>query len=250
MKENIPDLYGEIFRRKSIRKFDPKEPEPALLEKLIAAADKAVPLIEEPFAFRVLTREQVEKPFGKAPCYLAVYAKKEADAMISAAFLLQQMSLWLSSQGIGSCWVGMGKPKPELVLVEGLSFISLIAFGYPDEDLYRKETKEFKRKPLSEITDLKGLEKTLEPVRLAPSAMNRQGWHLSGGTDKIHLYMADGLFIMKKIMEPLGLADAGIALCHLWLAAEHDGSFGSFAKENGDLPVIKKYHYVWTVNLK
>jgi hypothetical protein len=58
------------------------------------------------------------------------------------------------------------------------------------------------------------------------------------------------MFIVKKITEPLGLADSGIALCHLWLAAQHGGSFISFTREGEGVPVIKKYHYVWTLNLK
>jgi hypothetical protein len=160
------------------------------------------------------------------------------------------MSLWLSSQGIGSCWVGMGKPKPEFIEAAGLSFISLIAFGYPGEELYRGEVKEFKRKPLSEITDLKDIEAILEPVRLAPSAMNRQSWYLSGEKNKIHFYMADDMFIMKKMMEPLGFADSGIALCHLWLAAEHADSFISFTGESEGVPVIKKHHHVASINIR
>ncbi|GHV51398.1 hypothetical protein AGMMS49579_06630 [Spirochaetia bacterium] len=82
-------------------------------------------------------------------------------------------------------------------------------------------------------------EDILEPARLAPSAMNRQTWYFSGDKNKIHFYMADDMLNMKKITEPLGLADPGIALCHLWLAAQHSG-----------IPVIKKHHHIASINIR
>jgi hypothetical protein len=91
------------------------------------------------------------------------------------------------------------------------------------------------------------MDSILEAVRLAPSAMNRQSWYFSGGENRIHVYMADDNFMVKKILAPLGLADAGIALCHLWLAAEHAGNTVSFTRET--IPGHKKYHYIGTVNL-
>jgi nitroreductase len=243
------DLYAEIFRRKSVRSFDPRQLEGAILDRTLNAASGTTPLNEIPAVFRILTREQVGSPFGKAPHYLGVYAKDDADSGINAAFRLQQMHLWLSSQGIGSCWVGMNKAKAEMAEADGLPFLRLIAFGTPGEALYRKDNKEFKRKPLSEISDISGMDNILEAVRLAPSAMNRQSWYFSGGENRIHVYMADDNFMVKKILAPLGLADAGIALCHLWLAAEHNSNTVSFARETADVPTHKKYHYIGTVNL-
>jgi hypothetical protein len=80
--------------------------------------------------------------------------------------------------------------------------------------------------------------------------MNRQSWYFSGGENRIHVYMADDNFLVKKILAPLGLADAGIALCHLWLAAEHAGNTVSFVRETAGVQVHKKYHYVGTINLE
>jgi hypothetical protein len=110
--------------------------------------------------------------------------------------------------------------------------------------------KEFKRKSLPEITDTAGLDSLLEAVRLAPSAINRQGWYVTGDAAKLRLFMADNALLVKKLFDPLTLMDAGIALSHLWIAAAHDGRFVSFEQEPGDIPGPKKYHYTWTINLK
>jgi len=90
----------------------------------------------------------------------------------------------------------------------------------------------------------------LEAVRLAPSAMNRQGWYLSAAGNKIRLHMAGNNFLIRKLMDPLTTADAGIALCHLILAARHNGKFAAAYREEGIEAVMKNYSYVWTVEVK
>jgi hypothetical protein len=248
-KDVITDLYNELFIRKSIRQYEPTELDGATVDSINAAAKCAFPLMETPAVFRVLSREQVEKPFGKAPHYLVVYAKDDDPSAIHASFMLQQMSLWLSVQGLGSCWVGAGKPKAEFAVVDNLHVRGFLAFGKPAEELHRSGVKEFKRKALPEMTDTTGMDSLLEPVRIAPSAINRQGWYITGDAAKLRLFMADNGFLVKKLFDPLTLMDAGIALSHLWIAAAHDNRFASFEQEPGNITGPKTYHYAWTINL-
>jgi hypothetical protein len=147
----------------------------------------------------------------------------------------------------------MAKPKGALAEYQGLPFFKLIAFGFSAEPLHRDTPSgpdAFNRKPLTKITNIQNRDDLLEAVRLAPSAMNRQGWYLSQAENKIRLYMAGNAFFLKKLMDPLTIADAGIALCHLVLAARHCGEFVSAYREDGVGETGKKYSYVWTVVLK
>jgi nitroreductase len=249
----IDDLYREIFRRKSVRRFEQREIDKALMEKIQAAIAAAFPLTGTPAALQVLRAEEAGVSFGRAPYCIGAYAKNENAPQLNAAFLLQEMSLRLSSLGLGSCWVGMAKPKKALAEYQGLPFFKLIAFGFPAEALYRDASSgpgAFNRKPLAEITAIQNQDDLLEAVRLAPSAMNRQGWYLSRAENKIRLYMAGNNFLLKKLMDPLTIADAGIALCHLVLAARHSGEFVSACREDEVEETGRKYSYVWTVVLK
>jgi nitroreductase len=114
-----------------------------------------------------------------------------------------------------------------------------IAFGWPSEPLYR-DASGFKRKALSEISE--GLDERLEAARLAPSAMNAQGWFFAAGPGKIHCYRKKNNPLLGFLTNKLGSIDMGIALCHI--AAESE-SF-RFAKE-ANAPARKGYVYMGTV---
>ncbi|MDR0718672.1 MAG: hypothetical protein LBF78_03475 [Treponema sp.] len=251
-KSEASELCREISRRQSVRKYESGEVGKDILDRLEAAISKAQRLNENQAAFKVLGAELVERPFGGAPCYLAAYAKSGEDAVINASFVLQQLSLWLSARGLGSCWLGMAKPRKEAARADGLPFFKMIAFGRGVGNIYRSSTGEFRRKALSEVSDLKRPDDILEPARLAPSAMNSQSWFFSGDSDKIRLFMAAPSFPVKGLMQPLKWADGGIALCHLWLSALEHKCFAGFEKEDANTikPPKKNLNYLWTVNLK
>jgi hypothetical protein len=246
-EKNINDLYDEIFKRKSVRHFEKRDIDKALAEKIQAAISETAPLSESPAALRVFPAAEAGVSFGGAPCCLGSYCGNEAGAQLNAACMLQEMSLRLSLMGLGSCWIGMAKAKGPYAEYQGLPFFKLLAFGHPAEALHREGR--FDRKPLPEITDIQGRDNLLETVRLAPSAMNRQGWYLSAEGNKIRLSMAGNNFLIKKLMDPLTVSDAGIALCHLRLGALRNGGFVSAYSEDGVAPVKKNYSYVWTIEV-
>ncbi|MDR1931017.1 MAG: hypothetical protein LBQ44_10375, partial [Treponema sp.] len=238
---NKDDLYREIFRRKSVRRFEQREPDQALTDRINAAIAEIIPLNDSPAALQVFPADQAGVSFGKAPCCLGVYAQNGYPSQLNAAFMLQEMGLYLSRLGLGSCWLGMAKPKGPLAEYRGLAFSKLIVFGYPGEALYRDDPGQFNRKTLREITDIQGRDELLEAVRLAPSAMNRQGWYLTSEGNKIRLYMAGNHFIVRKLMDPLTTADAGIALCHLWLSASRNACFVSARREDAAGTIRNNY---------
>lgn len=128
------------------------------------------------------------------------------------------MDLYLSANGLGSCWLGLAKPSKELIKDSKLKFIISLAFGKPAEQLHRTGVGEFKRLPLDKIRDARGMDNLLEPARLAPSASNSQMWFFTGGEGKLNVYVSNSL-----IFNRLSLIDAGIAICHIMIAAGHLG---------------------------
>jgi hypothetical protein len=247
--KELQGLYAEISQRMSARNYRPGEANGADLEKIEEARKGLVALNGSIALLRVIPAEQAGVAFGHAPYCLCSYAGDNDDARLNASFLLQEMSLCLSVLGFGSCWLGMAKPQHGFLDHEGLPFFKLLVFGKTAMPHRRESVSQFKRKSLSEITDIRGCPKVLEAVRLAPSAMNRQGWRLHGEGTKIRLHMANNNFLVRKLMDPLNIADAGIALCHLWIAAKALGVFKASYKEADGVPQLKGCSYVWTIEL-
>ena len=251
-KSELDRLYDTIYIRKSVRKYEQTVLDQATLDRILQKTSGLTsPAPDGPAVFRILTKQQVKgiNPV-KAPHYLAVYAPEGLEARVVAGFMLQQMDLWLSAQGFGCCWLGMPNPAPEVKQANGLPLVIMLGFGRPAEGLHRKNVYEFKRKALSQITNLSGVEQLLEPVRLAPSAMNRQPWYLTGSSSSLRIHCKNGGFISKAMLGDMPKVDIGITLCHLWLSAKKNDSFLSFEREGGPTETPSGYTYAWTVNLK
>ena len=251
-KSELDRLYDTIFIRKSVRKYEQTALDSATLDSIQQKTSTLTsPAPASPVVFRILTKQQVKgmNPV-KAPHYLAVYAPEGLEARVNAGFMLQQMDLWLSAKGFGCCWLGMPNPALEVKQADGLPFVIMLGFGRPAQELHRKSVSEFKRKPLAEITDLSGVEQLLEPVRLAPSAMNRQPWYLTGSASSLRIHCKNGGFISKAMLGDMPKVDIGIALCHLWLSAEKNERFLSFVREGSPTEVPSGHTYAWTVNMR
>ncbi len=52
---------------------------------------------------------------------------------------------------------------------------------------------------MSDITDIKGEAELLEPVRLAPSAVNLQNWYFTGDKNAIHAYSSKPNFLRNIV---------------------------------------------------
>lgn len=252
-QDELTGLYQAVFHRKSVRKYAAEPLPDELLAELGKATQKTVPLSPgEKAAFRVLEHSHLKGIISaKAPHYLAVYAGPGEEAITSAAFQLQQMDLWLSARGIGSCWLGMPKPALEAAKAAGMDFVVVLAFGTPAEEVHRSDLSQFKRKTLGEISNIdnSALDELLEPVRLAPSGSNRQPWYLTAGPNAVQLHGKKNNLITKAIYGNMPLLDVGIALCHLWLAGGEKGVLDRMEAETG-VTSPPGYGYVWSLMRK
>jgi len=247
------NLYETIFRRKSIREYDLAPLDGHTLAEIMAHTSALKPLYDDiKIEMKPLSQKDVKGLFlAKAPHYLAVFSETKDGYLTNAGFMLQQMDLFFSANGIGSCWQGMPKPTKEILNSSKLEFVILLAFGKPRERLHRESLSEFRRKPLGEITDIKGADELLEPARLAPSAMNRQQWFFTGNASTIHAYRAKSSFLIAFMLEKVSKVSMGIAICHLWIAAKHFGKEVEFIcdKEAQNNPPAG-HDYVITITIK
>lgn len=229
------DLASQIYVRKSCRNYEDGEIDLDLIDQFISGVR---PLNDEiRYYCEILTPDEVKiRTPWSAPYYLALYSERKDNYLENIGFVFQQVSLFLQSIGIGSCWVGMASPKkknPESVI--------LIAFGKSDKIV--RNRSDFKRKDLSKISDF--ADEKLIPAQLAPSAMNSQPWffmHCDGGFD---VYQVKQNILKRKILKDWNSIDIGIALAHLYV--ENENSFEFEIKNNA--ADVKGYTYSGSIKI-
>jgi hypothetical protein len=235
-------LYETIFKRKSIRKYESAPLDQGIMETVHSQIASLKPLIAGiRTEIRMLRSEEVKGMFkADAPHYLAIYSEEKEGFAANAGFMLQQLDLFFSASGIGCCWLGGSKPTKKVEPLAGLEYVIILAFGKPAEPLQRNSVSEFKRKALSEISDIKGSDELLEPVRIAPSGINNQSWYYRGDANRIDAYYAKSM-----ITDQMNQINVGIGLCHLWLSATHLKKGIEFVLElPGEDRTPKGYRYV------
>jgi len=223
-----------IRKRKSIRKYGLTPLDAAALEKVREQIKNVKPLCHD-IKYSIEIAGKTKGMFNiKAPHYLIFGSEEKDGAYENIGFIGQQLDLFFSEAGFGSCWLGAAKPEDKEV--SALPHVICMSFGKPAERLHR-DISEFKRKTLAEISE--GADPRLEAARLAPSGMNAQNWYFTAENGKIHCYRKK---VPLEFMNKLSCIDMGIALCHI---AEESDNF-SFVKEAG-APALKKFIYTGTV---
>jgi nitroreductase len=186
----------------------------------------------------------------KAPHYIAVFSEVKEGYLSNVGFMLQQMDLFFSANGLGSCWQGIPTLKKKGLASSRLKFIILMPFGKPQETLHRTKTSQFKRKSLQEISDIKGADDLLETAHLAPSTRNAQEWFFTGDEHLIHAYYRKPSFIPGLLIKKYPPMDVGISLYHLKLGAEHFGKETEIIFDTPGDNNLNEYDYVASLRLK
>jgi nitroreductase len=245
------ELYATIFQRKSIRKYDLDPLDKDTLGAIRDHLQALEPLHKDiKIEFKILPPDVViRRMMRKAPHYVAVFSEVKEGYLSNVGFMLQQIDLFFSANGLGSCWQGIPTLKKEGLARSRLKFIILMPFGKPQETLHRTKTSQFKRKTLQEISDIKGADDLLETARLAPSARNAQEWFFTGDERLIHAYYRKPSFIPGLLIKKYPPIDVGISLYHLKLAAEHFGKENEIIFDNPEDNNLNDYEYVASLRL-
>lgn len=215
------NLYDSITTRKSTRKYTQQAVPPEQLASIKEFVTNMKPLIPGIRTDIKLVGAADVKGMvsAKTPHYLLVYSETKDGYLANAGFLLQQADLFVSSLGLGSCWLGVAKTKAPAQ--NGMDYVIMLAFGVAQDSPHRQSLSQFNRKPLADLA--KGQDQRLEAVRLAPSAANSQPWYFVCGEQHLDVYRQKLGVIKAAIYDKMNQIDMGIALCHLWLASEQMG---------------------------
>lgn len=250
------NLYEGIFYRRSVRSFLMEPIEVKLIENILNFAKHLQMLSpEQKVSYKIVNNLEgrhglVENMAGgKAPYYLLLYAKKTEDYLLNAGFLLEQIVLYMTTKGLGTCYLGMKKFQS----TDELEPVIAVAFGKPKKDIYEEDRK-LVRKEMEELCCFKTsvseeIKEIARAGRLAPSSMNSQPWRFVVYDKRIHLFCRKEKLIPNTVKR-LHAIDMGIALAHLTVAAEEFW----YSPEIKKLPNIseqkfKQHEYVITMLL-
>ena len=238
-------LADMIQKRQSVRRYEKTPVSPEQIAQIRAFIAAMKPL----YADIQVKAELIEKDAVKSlfpwvtPQVIAIFSEDKEGAMENVGFLYQQLDLFLQSIGLGTCWLGVGRPSEDAIFAaagqDGLQYVIMMSFGYPKEVLYRDSVHDFHRKALADIADT--ADARLEPARLAPSSMNSQPWYFVHDGELLHLYCVQkGVDKAKK----LNRLDAGIALAHLYVS-----NMDTFVFTKKAVPERKGYGYIGSARI-
>lgn len=253
------NVYEAISVRKACRDFEFEEISDQKLKSILHYANGLTPY--DPrirVAFRIEKTIDKKPPvkgmfLRKAPYYLVLSSERKENDFINAGYLLEQVSLYMTTLGIGSCFLGGAKPTEKLGKELAYNYVIALAFGKASGSCLREKNK-IKRKKLEEVCIVRpGLSEEMRTVlnaaRLAPSSFNSQPWRFAVSEGKIHVFCRNNRLLSstKKVNQ----IDVGIAISHLCIAAE-ELWLNSYIKrlDNLEHKDAKKYRYVSTVFLK
>ncbi|MDD3985984.1 MAG: nitroreductase family protein, partial [Methanobacterium sp.] len=109
------DYYSIIFKRKSIRNYDLTPLDNNKLKEVAGKIKDLIPLYNDiKTDIKIIYTEDVKQRFmKKAPYYLAIFSDTSEGYLTNIGFMIQQMDLFFSLNGIGSCWQGIPIPTKE-----------------------------------------------------------------------------------------------------------------------------------------
>ncbi|MCI7814609.1 MAG: nitroreductase family protein [Lachnospiraceae bacterium] len=222
------NLYESIYVRKSVRHFKMETINQEVIEKLknfIAQIDSLFPEIKTKVEIldNINKKEKLKGMLvPSAPYYLVIYSEEKEKYDLNAGYIMEQISLYMTSKGIGSCFLGMAK-SPKQTEENELHFVIGMAFGMPKGEAIRHDY-EAKRLSLEELCVFKETPKTwvkeiLEAARLAPSSFNSQPWRFVVYENRIHVFSKKAPS-SKKNHGKYNEFNFGVMLANISIAAE------------------------------
>ncbi len=224
MKSNLNELYPNIFTRKSTRSFLDM---PLKKEDLHTIFDRiktfrSLPSIDQNWQI-IYELDDGKKLYNvNAPAYFVFIIKKNPLFFVQTGYVMQQLDLFCSLMGIGTCWIGLSRAKP-IKDDDDIYETIRMAVGYAKKDVHRKYKDQFKRFPLDIIANNHRYKDIIEAARMAPSSLNSQPWYFTSDEGTITLSKRRSLQPHNIFSQRFIEINCGIALLHVVTALENKG---------------------------
>ena len=202
--------------------------------------------------------------------YIGASVKEGKLELEGLGYEFEKLILYITSLGMGTCWLGGTFKKSEFAKAMSMSeaelFPCISPFGFAadkksmTDSFVRFVSKGDTRKPWSELffdqnfttplltNEAGDYERPLEMVRLAPSASNKQPWRIVKEKNAYHFFEYKTPDYSKKFGYDIQRLDMGIAACHFHLTAserELNGQFQVLPDPIAELPENISYQFSW-----
>lgn len=194
-----------------------------------------------------------------ASTYVVSAVQKNTLNIESFGYCFEQLILFATSLGLGTCWMAMTMKKNEFAKAIELSkdeFLPIITpIGYPQRSLnltdtfFRATARSNTRKSWPDIffnddfsrpltqSEAGIYAAALEMTRLAPSASNHQPWRIVKENDTFHFYLQRTKGYRDKYEYDIQRLDIGIAMCHFDLTLQEQGVRGTWHDQEPNLNI-------------
>lgn len=223
------NLYEAIFARKSVRNYQIEPLREEFMKQFRFFLDHLQPLYPE-IKVDFFLVDNTEKKAGikgkfriAAPYYFLLSSELKKGYLENAGYLMQQVALYLTAKGIGSCYQGSLKPDIMLRSKMKFDFCLGLALGKSPDSITRESTKA-KRLQEQQVAVYKedvpeSLHKIVKAARWSPSAFNQQPWRLVIYQNRIHVFCKKGFF-KEQVLSDMKRIDIGCMLANISQAAE------------------------------
>ena len=275
---NSNHMQQAIEARKSTRTFQKEPLSLAVIEKISSYLIRSENLVG-PFGYQfdfelLIEREDRDKDqigtygFIKNPQgYILGSSIIETKSLFDYAYVLENIVLYLTTIGVGTCWLGGRFQKQEalsrLTTAENEIIPAIVTIGYahekgrPKEKMIRRVLGASTRKPNDELFFYEEFEKplgdragefrqALHYVRIGPSAQNKQPWRLvfDRNLKQVHFYVTNPLADNPLYMCEPQYLDIGIAFNHFKGGLDEAGIAGNLRMAEPDIDIPEGYFYI------
>ncbi len=243
------EMRDAIVARRSVRTYTGEPLKESLIEQLLEFIGGITPLHDNiPVDIELYERGDFVMDFSRsffcrANDLIVIRSARNIDGYLqNVGFIGEQIILWLTHKGVGSCWVGMTKQKKPPTRGE-LPFVIAIQFGRSDNAPFRRLPEESPRKKLHEVLmnqiSRPNFLKVLDAGRLAPSVLNLQPVRYFTINDNIYIYRKPAPFDSEKLDE-MQQIDVGAAMANMYV--ECDGECVFVRQRTAPVPPEKCFY--------
>lgn len=223
------NMFDTIFSRRSVRSFYQETIDWEVIEDILSFTD-SLPMLTKGIKveFKLISNIESKQGFSgpftvKAPYYISLSSEKKDDYLLNAGYLMQQLSLYIETKGLGTCYLGASSPGWSLKNTMKFDYVIALAFGKSKEPLTR-DSLLAKRFPEAELVVYKeevspDVRKMLDAARLAQSSLNSQPWRFVVYKNRIHIFAKKNPWFAKPL-DKLKMINMGIMLANMLIAAE------------------------------
>jgi nitroreductase len=261
-----------VKSRRSVRTYDGKMPESTVIEELKNFSENiSNPYgIDVRFIFLDADENGLSSPvLAGEKLYVSAVVQKGEHADEAYGYSFQELLMQAHKMGLGTVWIGGTMPRDKFEKASGLAEGEIMPCVSPlgrvsakmsvKEKLMRKGVKADNRMDFEEIffsenfdTPLskgrameEGLCDTLDCVRLAPSAVNKQPWRVVVSNNAAHFYVKhDKGFITPDY--DLQKIDVGIAMYNFEKELTDEGKKPSLELDDPGINTPSQVDYVAT----